>query len=197
MTTIPETTYDQQHHLAVCWEEMLNALVGDVPDLDKEGLLDTPTRAAKALRELTSGYHVDVAGLFTTFEGNGYDEMVVLRDIQYSSLCEHHVLPFIGQAHIAYVPDRHVLGLSKLARVVEVFARRLQLQERMTMQIADALDTYLKPRGVAVVVEGVHSCMALRGVRKPGATMVTSALRGVLWKPEARAEALALLRPTS
>jgi GTP cyclohydrolase I len=158
-----------------------------------EGLVETPRRAAAALRELTAGYDTDVPALFKTFEADGYDEMIVLRDIEFASLCEHHVLPFLARAHIAYVPNERVVGLSKLARLVDAFAHRLQIQERLTVQIADALEDNLSPRGVMVVIEATHSCMALRGVRKPGATMVTSAIRGVAWKPEARAEAMTLL----
>lgn len=183
--------HDVQRHLEMAWQEILTALGLD-PDV-QEGLRDTPTRAGKALLEMTSGYGVDVPALFTTFEGNGYDEMVVLRDIEFSSLCEHHVLPFTGQAHIAYIPEHRVVGLSKLARLVEAYSRRLQIQERMTEEIAEALWTNLNPKGVAVVVEATHTCMALRGVRKPGAVMVTSALRGVVWKPEVRAEAMSLM----
>jgi len=188
--------YDPQHHIEIAWQEILTALhagpTGVSMPLD-EGMRATPTRAAKALLELTSGYQVHVPDLFTTFEADGYNEMVVLRGIEYSSLCEHHVLPFVGQVHIAYIPDERVVGLSKLARLVEAYSRRLQIQERMTDQIAEALWEHLDPKGVAVVVEGMHTCMALRGVRKPGAVMVTSALRGVVWQAEVRAEAMALL----
>lgn len=173
------------------WRQIL-LQVGLDPEANP-GLKETPTRAAKALLELTAGYDVDVPALFKTFEKDGYDEMVVLKDIEFSSLCEHHVLPFTGKAHIAYIPNERVVGLSKLARVVEAYSRRLQVQERMTAQIATALEENLQPKGVMVVVEGVHTCMALRGIRKPGAVMVTSALRGVTWKPEVRAEAMSLL----
>lgn len=172
------------------WTQILNALG---LNLESDGLRETPARAAQALVELTSGYEVNVPGLFKTFEKDGYDEMVVLRDIDFASLCEHHVLPFTGRTHIAYIPETKVVGLSKLARVVDAYARRLQIQERMTEQIATAIEQNLQAKGVMVVVEATHSCMALRGVRKPGAIMVTSAIKGALWKPEARAEALVLM----
>lgn len=181
--------------IEAAWLQILTYL-GEDPGRD--GLKETPRRAAKALLELTGGYNVDVEALFKTFEGNGYDEMVVVRDIEFVSLCEHHVLPFTGRAHVAYVPaSGRIIGLSKVARVVDAFAHRLQVQERLTGQIAEAFETYLKPAGVAVVVEATHSCMALRGVKKTNSVMVTSALRGVFLdkdNPAARAEALELLR---
>ena len=182
-------------YMADAWEQILRSLGENV---DREGLRDTPERAAKALIELTNGYTIEIADLFTTFEKDGYDEMVVVRNIDFTSLCEHHVLPFTGHAHVAYIPDRRIVGLSKIARLVEAFAHRLQVQERLTGQIADALEEHLSPVGVAVVLEATHSCMALRGIKKAGSTMVTSALRGALKdKPEARAEALALLKGAS
>jgi GTP cyclohydrolase IA len=181
--------HEVQSYIADRWTEILDSLGFEPTD----GMRDTPVRAAKALMEMISGYQVDVPALFTTFETNGYDEMIVLRGIEFSSLCEHHVLPFTGVAHIAYIPDGRVIGLSKLARVVEAYARRLQIQERLTEEVADALQDNLQPKGVAVVVEATHTCMALRGVRKPGAVMVTSAIRGVVWKPEVRAEAMTLM----
>lgn len=162
---------------------------------DRDGTTATPARAARAIVEMTSGYHVDVDGLFTTFESDGYDEMIVVRDIPFVSLCEHHMLPFTGTAAIAYVPNGKIVGLSKLARLVEAFARRLQVQERMTVQIADALDDHLHPLGSLVHVQAEHSCMSCRGVRTHGVTAVTSSVRGIIRdKPEARAEALALIR---
>jgi GTP cyclohydrolase I len=145
------------------------------------------------MAEMTGGYQVDVPGLFTTFDDGGYDELVALRDIEFASLCEHHLLPFSGVAHVAYLPDNRIVGLSKLARVVDAYARRLQTQELLTVQVADAIMGHLNPRGVAVVVEATHLCMALRGVRKAGATMTTSCLRGTLANPAARAETMALL----
>jgi len=148
-------------------------------DVTREGLLDTPARVARAYAELTAGYHVDPVRLINdaVFDVN-YDEMVIVRDIDFYSLCEHHLLPFLGQADVAYIPDGKVIGLSKIPRIVEMFARRLQVQERMTRQIAEFLDETLHPLGVAVVVEGLHMCAAMRGVKKANARMVTSAMLG-------------------
>ena len=148
-------------------------------DPEREGLLNTPSRFARALSELTAGYRVDPEALindaiFTVH----YDEMVVVRDIHFYSLCEHHMLPFYGHAHVAYLPQGKVIGLSKIPRIVEMFARRLQVQERMTVEIADFIDRHLNPAGVAVVAEGIHLCSVMRGVRKENASMVTSAMRG-------------------
>lgn len=151
---------------------------GDDPS--REGLLDTPARVAKAYRELFGGYDLaaeDVLG--RTFEEvAGYDEMVLVRDIPFYSHCEHHMVPIIGKAHIAYLPDGRVLGLSKMARVVEIYARRLQTQETMTAQIAKSIDETLRPRGVAVLIEAEHMCMAMRGVQKQGSTTLTSTFTG-------------------
>ena len=159
-----------------------------------EGLDETPHRAAKAMIEMTGGYDVDIASLFKTFPSEGYDEIVVVSGIPFVSLCEHHLLPFIGRASIAYLPGDRIVGLSKLARLVEAYARRLQVQERMTRQIADALDEHLTPKGTGVVVEAEHMCMACRGVRTHGVAAVTSSMRGVMRdNPETRAEVLALL----
>jgi GTP cyclohydrolase I len=143
-------------------------------------LLDTPSRVVKAYEQWFRGYEEDpVAMLQRTFEEvEGYDEMVVLRDIRFESYCEHHMAPIIGKAHVAYVPTDRVVGISKLARVVDAFAKRLQVQEKMNAQIANTLMTVLKPRGVAVVLEGEHHCMSTRGVHKPGVTMVTSTMLG-------------------
>ncbi|MGH9102713.1 MAG: GTP cyclohydrolase I FolE [Acidimicrobiales bacterium] len=173
----------------------LLAAVGEDPD--REGLRRTPARVAQMLGELLAGARSDPAEhLKVTFEAS-HEEMVMVRDITFSSLCEHHLVPFVGRAHVAYIPsdDGRITGLSKLARVVEGYARRLQVQERMTTQIADALETALSPRGVLVVVEAEHLCMSIRGVRKPGATTVTSAVRGLFLRdPATRAEAMGLLR---
>lgn len=151
---------------------------GDDPD--REGLRGTPKRVVRAYEEFFQGYQVDpVALLGTTFEEtNDYDDMVVLRDIRIESHCEHHIVPILGKAHVAYLPDGRVVGVSKLARVVEAFGKRLQTQETMTAQIAETIDLALKPRGVAVVVEAAHQCMTTRGIRKPGVTMVTRRLLG-------------------
>jgi GTP cyclohydrolase IA len=151
--------------------------IGEEPE--REGLLKTPERVARMYDELTAGYHVDPIRLINDalFDVD-YDQMVIVKDIDFYSLCEHHLLPFFGRAHIAYIPDRKVIGLSKIPRIVEVFARRLQVQERMTKQIADFVQEVLHPQGVAVVVEASHMCSMMRGVRKANATMTTSAMLG-------------------
>lgn len=151
---------------------------GDDPD--REGLLDTPKRVVKAFEEFFSGYQTDPTEyLARTFEEtDGYDEMIVLRDIAFTSHCEHHILPVIGRAHVAYLPNKRVVGISKLARVVEAFAKRLQIQERMTAQIANAIEDALQPRGIAVMIEAEHQCMTTRGVMKPGVSMITSRMLG-------------------
>jgi GTP cyclohydrolase I len=148
-------------------------------DPNRQGLQRTPERVARAYQELTAGYHVDPVKLINDaiFDVT-YDEMVIVRDIDYFSLCEHHLLPFIGRAHVGYIPAGKVIGLSKIPRIVEMYARRLQIQEQMTQQIAEFLQEVLKPQGVAVVCEGVHMCAAMRGVKKPNARMVTSAMLG-------------------
>ena len=163
-------------------------------DLDREGLRDTPARVARMYRELVSGMHEDPELHLRSVFTESYDEIVLLRDIPFYSLCEHHLLPFIGSAHVAYLPTGRVLGVSKLARIVDCFAKRLQCQERLTGQIADLIMDRLKPMGVAVVLEASHSCMTIRGIKKPGSTMVTSALRGIFRKdPRSRNEILSLL----
>lgn len=167
--------------------------IGENPD--SEHMRDTPKRVVKSFKELFGGYHMaPEAALGTVFDANGYDQMVVLKDIEFYSTCAHHMIPFFGKAHIGYVPDRVVVGLSKLARLVEVFSRRLQVQENLTQQVADTLMTVLKPRGVIVVMEAKHLCMCARGVGKQGSSMVTSALKGCMTKPEARAELMGLIR---
>lgn len=177
-------------------EEAVRVLLVELgEDADRPGLLDTPARVVRALREMTDGYGIDPAELLAVQFPDDYDEMVVVRGVEFHSLCEHHLLGFSGTATVAYIPTpgRGVVGLSKLARLVECFARRLQVQERMTMQIADAIDEHLAPVGVGVVVRARHSCMGCRGVRKPGAEMVTSALRGAMRdEPHTRAEFLSL-----
>lgn len=184
------TARHERVHAAV--RELLAAL-GEDPD--REGLRDTPDRVARMYEELFSGLRTDPTQHLQRVFTEEYDEVVILRDIDFYSLCEHHLLPFLGKAHVAYLPQGHVVGLSKLARTVDVFARRPQVQERMTSQIADALVTHLDPRGVAVVVEAEHLCMKMRGVQKPNGVMVTSALRGeVRENPALRQEVLTLLR---
>ncbi|MGF1630556.1 MAG: GTP cyclohydrolase I FolE [Kiloniellaceae bacterium] len=167
---------------------------GDDPS--REGLLGTPERVVRAYEEFFAGYAQDPAAILqrTFEETEGYDEMVVLRDIRFESHCEHHMAPIIGVAHVAYMPKARVVGISKLARVVEVYARRLQIQETMTAQIANILDEVLQPHGVAVVIEAAHQCMTTRGVHKPGTTMVTSRMLGVFRDdPKTRREFLGMI----
>jgi GTP cyclohydrolase I len=167
---------------------------GDDPT--REGLVDTPGRVVRAYEEFFAGYDVDpVALLERTFEEtDGYDEIVLLRDIRLESHCEHHMVPIIGRAHVAYLPHRRVVGISKLARVVEAYAKRLQIQEKLTAQIANTIQDVLQPRGVAVVIEAAHQCMTTRGVHKPGVTMVTSRMLGVFRDdPTTRREVLAMI----
>ena len=167
---------------------------GDDPD--REGLLDTPARVVRAYEEFFAGYLEDPVQLLSrTFgEVDGYDEMVVMTDIRFESHCEHHMVPIIGKAHVAYLPGRRVVGISKLARLVDLYAKRLQIQERMTVQIADTLNDVLQPKGVAVVIEGSHQCMTTRGVHKPGSAMVTSRMLGAFRDdPSTRREFLAMI----
>lgn len=187
-------------HDAVTEEEMRQAvrtlLLGLGEDPDREGLRDTPKRVVKALKFLTSGYHQSLDELLNgaVFHENT-DEMVLVRDIDLFSSCEHHILPILGRAHIAYIPDGKVIGLSKIARICEMYGRRLQVQERLTAQIADALQGLLQPKGVAVVVEATHMCMVMRGVQKPGSWTVTSAVRGMFAEDaKTRQEFMSLIR---
>jgi GTP cyclohydrolase IA len=171
---------------------------GDNPN--REGLLDTPMRVAKAYREMFDGYGKDPAEeLGRTFEEvEGYNDMVIERDITFHSHCEHHMVPIIGRAHVGYLPDGKVVGLSKLARVVDIFAHRLQTQEAMTAQIADTIQDVLKPRGVAVIIEAEHMCMAMRGIRKQGATTLTSTFTGLFAdSPEDQIRFMTLLRTST
>lgn len=166
--------------------------IGENPD--REGLKKTPQRVAKMYAEMFKGMNVDPAEHLKTVFEEKYDEMVVLRDVPFNSMCEHHLMPFEGKAHIAYLPNGKIVGLSKLARVVDAFAHRPQVQERLTTQIADILVKELAAKGVAVVMEAVHTCMTCRGVRKPGSVMVTSAIRGECCTSGAtRAEIMSLL----
>ena len=167
---------------------------GDDPD--REGLRDTPDRVARSYAEFFAGYgHDPVALLERTFEEvDGYDEIVLLRDIRLESICEHHMAPIIGRAHVAYLPGRRIVGISKLARVVDAYAKRLQIQERLTAQIADTINDVLQPRGTAVVIEAAHQCMSTRGVHKSGVTMVTSRMLGAFRSnPETRRELMAMI----
>ena len=167
--------------------------VGEDPD--REGLLDTPGRVARAYAETFAGLRMDPADVLSVTFDVAHDELIILRDIEVYSTCEHHLVPFHGVAHVAYIPakDGRVTGLSKIARLVEVFARRPQVQERLTTQVADALVEHLQVQGVIVVVEAEHLCMSMRGVRKPGSRTITSAVRGQLRDPATRAEAMSLL----
>jgi GTP cyclohydrolase I len=165
--------------------------IGEQPE--REGLLKTPSRVAKMYAELTAGYHIDPQALINDAVFSvSYDEMVLVKDIDFNSLCEHHMLPFMGKVHVAYIPNGRVVGLSKIPRIVEMYARRLQVQERMTVEIADFINEALQPAGVAVVAEGVHMCAVMRGVKKANASMITSAMRGIFRDdPKTRAEFMA------
>ncbi len=166
-------------------------------DVEREGLRDTPARVAKAYGELFNGYTQDTATVLgrTFEEAGGYDDMVLVKDIPFHSHCEHHMVPIIGKAHVAYLPDDKILGLSKIARVVEIFARRLQIQENLTAQIAHAIDDALKPRGVAVLIEAEHMCMAMRGIQKQGTSTLTTCYTGDFQNdPNEQTSFLTLLR---
>jgi GTP cyclohydrolase I len=165
-------------------------------DAHREGLAKTPERVEKALRYLTSGYEQSVSDVLNdAMFVEDYDEMVIVKDIDFSSLCEHHILPFVGKAHVAYMPRRKIVGLSKIPRLVDMFSKRLQVQERLTTQIANALDEALEPRGVAVVMEAIHLCMLVRGVEKQNSKAVTSAMLGAFReRPETRAEFMELIK---
>jgi GTP cyclohydrolase IA len=169
-------------------------LIGIGEDPDRDGLKATPARVARAYAEIFEGLDADPAEVLATTFDLGHDEMVLVRDIEVWSTCEHHLLPFTGVAHVGYIPSKgRITGLSKLARLVDAFAKRPQVQERLTSQVADALVEHLGARGVIVVIECEHLCMTMRGVRKPGAKTVTSAVRGVMASPATRAEAMSLI----
>ncbi len=172
------------------------ALVALGEDPAREGLVETPERVARSLSDLTSGYRQTLESIVgDALFAEEYDELVLVRDIEFYSLCEHHLLPMFGKAHVAYLPRGCVVGLSKLPRIVEMYARRLQVQERLTREVAEAVDKALSPRGVGVVIEAEHMCMSMRGVQKPGSRTVTSCLLGVLdTDPSRRAEFLSLVR---
>ncbi len=163
-------------------------------DANRDGLKETPARVVRSYQELYSGYKQDPKDVIKCFE-DPYDELVLLKDIQFSSVCEHHMLPFMGMAHIGYIPDGRIVGISKLARVLEIYSRRLQVQERLTVQVTDALDAYLKPKGSACIVEASHSCISCRGINKQQSKMVTSSLTGVFrHDARARTELLQLIK---
>ncbi len=164
-------------------------------DPNREGLKDTPDRIVRSWRELYKGYTTNPEDLFRTFDADGYDQIVLLKDIEVYSMCEHHMLPFFGKAHVAYIPDGRVIGISKLARLVDCFARRLQIQERIGEQVTDVLMRYLRPHGAACIIEAVHMCMRMRGCSKQNSTMVTSSLKGVfLENASARQELMSLIK---
>ena len=179
------------NELAIHYKEVLR-LIGENPD--REGLLKTPQRVAKAIQFLTQGYNLDPREILNSAKfREDYREMVIVKDIEIYSLCEHHMVPFIGKAHVAYIPDKYITGLSKIARVVEIYARRLQVQERLTMQIKEAINDTLKPLGVAVVIEAQHLCMAMRGVQKQNSVTTTSDFTGAFERDKTRAEFLHLI----
>lgn len=185
MHTIREKAANSQKEVAYHHPEVVEDAVRTIletvgEDPEREGLLGTPGRVARMYEELLAGYETDPVTLINEalFDVEEYDEMVLVKDIEFYSLCEHHMLPFIGKAHVAYVPSKRVIGLSKIPRIVDMFARRLQIQERMTHEIADFLNDVLHPQGVAVVVEGTHMCSMMRGVKKANASMVTSSMLG-------------------
>ena len=190
MKSKPEKSIDTKR-IANAVKEILLAIGEDV---GREGLKSTPTRVAEMYCELLGGMRENPKEHLHSVFTENYDEIVLLRDIPFYSVCEHHLMPFIGSAHVAYLPSGAVLGISKLARIVDCFARRLQVQERLTDQIAEFIMTSLKPKGVAVVIEASHSCMTIRGIKKPGSVMVTSSLRGIFRKdPRSRNEVMSLI----
>lgn len=185
-------TYTEEEFMHLFVEKMIS-FVGDNPK--GEHCKDTPKRVVKSWKELFSGYKKTADdALGTVFSADGYNQMVILKDIEMYSTCSHHMIPFFGKVHIAYIPGKKVVGLSKLARLVEVFARRLQVQERMTQQIADSIHKILKPRGVMVVAEAKHLCMCARGIGKQNSSMVTSAIHGEFKKQAARDEFMGLIK---
>lgn len=186
-TFAPDKLEKLQYH----YKEILG-LIGE--DITREGLIDTPYRVAKAIQFLTQGYdHNPEEILLSAKFKEDYREMVIVKDIEIFSMCEHHMIPFIGKAHVAYIPDGYITGLSKIARVVEAFSRRLQVQERLTTQIKDAIQNTLNPLGVAVVIEAKHLCMAMRGVQKQNSVTTTSDFTGAFKRPETRAEFISLI----
>ena len=166
-------------------------MIGEDPN--REGLLNTPERVVKSWEKLYSGYKQNSEDIFTTFESDGYDQMVLLKDIEFYSTCEHHMLPFFGKAHIAYIPNKRIVGISKLARLLEIYTRRLQVQERIGQQVINDLDEYLKPKGSACILEAKHLCMTCRGIEKQNSVMTTSSLSGLFRKNEVRTELMRLI----
>jgi GTP cyclohydrolase I len=193
--TLPGETNVQPFDAAAAEQAVRDLLVAIGEDPERDGLLDTPARVARAYAEMFRGLHQTADEVLATTFDLGHDEMVLVKDIELYSTCEHHLVPFHGVAHIGYIPNEsgRITGLSKLARLVDVFAKRPQVQERLTTQVADSLVRILEPRGAIVVMEAEHLCMSMRGVRKPGAKTVTSAVRGSLREPATRAEAMSLI----
>jgi len=197
MSYSKKETYDKKttENIQKRYTDILKS-VGE--DVKREGLKKTPERAAKAMQFLTQGYHQDPIKILTAaIFKEGYNNMVVVKDIELYSLCEHHMLPFYGKVHVAYIPDGKIVGLSKIPRVVDIFARRLQVQERITHQVLDAIDEALNPLGVAVVIEAAHMCMMMRGVEKQNSMTTTSAFTGVFKNAETRNEFLRLINAKS
>lgn len=176
-------------------KERYRSIIADLgEDPNREGLLNTPERASKAMQFLTQGYHQNAEKILkSAMFKESYDEMVIVKDIEIYSLCEHHLLPFFGKAHIAYIPNGYIVGLSKIPRIVDIFARRLQVQERLTEQILECINNTLKPQGVAVVIEAAHMCMMMRGVQKQNSVTTTSGFRGAFQNIETRTEFLKLI----
>lgn len=189
--------YLEEYNIEITKEikERFSSIIHEIgEEADREGLIKTPERAAKAMMFLTQGYKQDAAAILkSAMFKESYNEMVIVKDIELYSLCEHHILPFFGKAHIAYIPNGQIVGLSKLPRIVDVFARRLQVQERLTEQILDCINDTLKPQGVAVVIEAAHMCMMMRGVQKQNSVTTTSGFRGSFEKEETRNEFLKLI----
>lgn len=177
-------------------EKIIQQLIKELGENpEREGLKDTPKRVAKAYEKLFGGYNKNPKDLVTEFDGENYDEMIICKDIDFYSNCEHHMLPFFGKVHIGYIPNKKILGISKLPRIVEIFARRLQNQERLTMQIAETLKDILRPKGVGVVIEAKHLCMISRGVQKQNSNLTTSSFRGLFKdKAKTRTEFLRLIK---
>lgn len=202
-TDLPYTMDDENPESLGIEKAVREILLKIGEDPTREGLLKTPHRVDRAMAFLTSGYRADIdkivnGAIFEEADGDNFDEMVVVRDIEFYSMCEHHMIPFFGRVHVGYIPNRKVIGLSKLPRFVDIYARRLQLQERMTHQIAECVNNVLSPRGVAVVAEARHMCMCMRGVQKQGSSTTTSAMIGAFrTNPQTRNEFLTLIRQPS
>ena len=193
MKEVNEETLLKREELAAHYSQILN-LLGE--DADREGLLKTPERVAKAMQFLTKGYNEDPQKVLSSamFEEEGYKQMVIVKDIDFFSLCEHHMLPFFGKAHVAYIPNKYITGLSKIPRVVDIFARRLQIQERMTLQIKECIQNTLNPLGVMVVIEPQHMCMQMRGVEKQNSLTTTSDFTGFFQQAKTREEFINLIK---